>query len=70
MLLPKALRMRAIKDAMVLIADSIGGTKCAPANVVAPGASQSCLDNRQEMSTHRKMEDGPELCHWRGQLMQ
>ncbi len=30
MLLPKALKMRAIKDTMVLVADSIGGTKCAP----------------------------------------
>ncbi len=31
MLLPKALRMRAIKDTMALVADSIGGTKGAPA---------------------------------------
>ncbi len=27
MLLPKALKMRAIKDTMALVADSIGGTK-------------------------------------------
>ena len=29
MLLPKYLKMRAIKHTMALIADSIGGTKCA-----------------------------------------
>ena len=40
MLLPKALTLRAIKDTMALVADSIGGTKGAP--VVAPEASQSC----------------------------
>ena len=34
MLLQKALKMRAIKHTMALIADSIGGTKCA--NVVVP----------------------------------
>ncbi len=33
MLLPKALRMRAIKDTMALVADSIGGTKGAPAQM-------------------------------------
>ncbi len=33
MLLPKALKMRAIKDTMVLAADSIAGTKCAPAQM-------------------------------------
>ncbi len=31
MLLPKALKMRAIKQTMALITDSIGRTKCAPA---------------------------------------
>ncbi len=34
MLLPKALKMRAIKDTMALVADSIGGTKCAPAHML------------------------------------
>ncbi len=33
MLLSKALEMRAIKDTMALVADSIGGTKCAPAQM-------------------------------------
>ncbi len=33
MLLPKALKMRAINDTMALVADSIGGTKCAPAQM-------------------------------------
>ncbi len=33
MLLPKALKMRAIKHTMALITDSIGGTKCAPAQM-------------------------------------
>ncbi len=43
MLLPKALKMRAIKNTMALVADSIGGTKCAPAQMlVAPEASQTC----------------------------
>ncbi len=33
MLLPKALKMRAIKDTMALVADSSGGTKGAPAQM-------------------------------------
>ncbi len=33
MLLPKALKMRTIKDTMALVADSIGGTKSAPAQM-------------------------------------
>ncbi len=33
MLLPKALKMRAIKDTMGIVADSIGGTKRASAQV-------------------------------------
>ncbi len=33
MLLPKALKMRAIKDTMALVTDSIGGTKCASAQM-------------------------------------
>ncbi len=62
MLLPKVLKMRAMKDTMALVADSIGGNKmCICANVVAPWASQSCLLNWQGMSTHPKMENGPEL---------
>ncbi len=38
MLLPKALKLRSIKDTMVLVAGSIGGT-CA--GVVVPGAFRS-----------------------------
>ncbi len=34
MLLPKAQKMWAIKDTMALVADSIGGTKCAPPVVI------------------------------------
>ncbi len=33
MLLPKALKMRTVKDTMALVADSIGGTKCASAQM-------------------------------------
>ncbi len=33
MLLSKALEMRAIKDTMALVAGSIGGTTCAPAQM-------------------------------------
>ncbi len=70
MLLPKALKMRAIKHTMALITDSIGSTKCAPAQMpwylrhVNPA-----LLNRQGMSTNPKMENGSELCHWKGQLV-
>ncbi len=37
MLLPKALKMSAIKDTMALVADSIGGTGCASAQVSVKG---------------------------------
>ncbi len=44
MLLPKALKMRAIKDTMALVADSIGGTKGAPA--------QSSREEEEEEEIH------------------
>ncbi len=62
MLLPKALEMRAIKDTMALVADSIGSTKCAPAQMSWHLAHLNpALLNRQGMSTDLKMENGPEL---------
>ncbi len=70
MLLPKALKMRAIKDTMALVADSIGCTKGAPAQMSWHLRHLNpALLNRQGMSTHPKMENGPELCHWKGQLI-
>ncbi len=70
MLLPKALKMRAIKDTMALVADSIGGTKGAPAQMSWHLRHLNpALLNRQGMSTHPKMENGSELCHWKGQLI-
>ncbi len=70
MLLPKALKMRAIKDTMTLIADSIGGRKYAPAQMSRHlGHFNPALLNRQGMSTHPKVENGNELCHWKGQLI-
>ncbi len=70
MLLPKALKMRAIKHTMALITDSSGRTKCAPAQMLWHLRHLNpALFNRQGMSTHPKMENGPELCHWKGQLV-
>ncbi len=67
MLLPKALKMRAIKDTMALVADSIGGTEGAPAQMSWHLRHLNpALLNRQGMSTHPKMENGSELCHWCG----
>ncbi len=62
--------MRAITHTMALITNSIGGTKCAPAQM--PGHLRHlnpALLNRQGMSTHPKMENGSELCHWKVQLI-
>ncbi len=70
MLLPKALKMRAIKQTMALITDSIGRTKCAPAQMPWHLKHRNpALLNRQGMSTHSKMENGSELCHRKGQLV-
>ncbi len=70
MLLPKALKMRAIKDTMALVADSIGGTKCAPAQMSRHLRHLNpALLNWQGMSTHPKTANGSELCHWKGQLI-
>ena len=70
MLLPKVLKMWAIKDTTALVADSIGGTKCAPAQMSWHlGHAKPALLNWQEMSTHPKMENGSELCDWKGQLI-
>ena len=70
MLLPKALKMRAIKHTMALITNSIGCTKCAPAQMPWHLRHLNpALLNRQGMSTHPKMENGSELCHWKGQLV-
>ncbi len=70
MLLPKALKMRAIKHTMALITDSIGCTKCAPAQMPWHLRHLNpALLNRQGMCTYPKMENGSELCHWMGQLV-
>ncbi len=70
MLLPKALKMRAIKHIMALITDSIGCTKCAPAQMPWHLRHLNpALLNRQGMCTYPKMENGSELCHWKRQLI-
>ncbi len=70
MLLPKALEMGAIKDTVALVTDSIGGTKCAPARMLRHLRHLYPAPlNWQAMSTHPKMENGSELCHWKGQLI-
>ncbi len=57
MLLPKAPKLRAIKDTMALVADSIGGTKGAPAHMSWHLRHLNpALLNWQGMSTHPKME--------------
>ncbi len=64
MLLPKALKMRAIigKHTMALITDSIGRTTCAPAQMPwHVWHLNPALLNRQGMSTHPEMENGSEL---------
>ncbi len=70
MLQPKALKMRAIKHTMALITDSSGRTKCAPAQMPWHLSHLNpALLNRQGMCTYPKMENGSELCHWKGQLV-
>ncbi len=70
MLLPKALKMRPIKDTVALVASSIGGTKGAPTQMSWHLRHLNpALLNRQGMSTHPKMESGSELCQWKGQLI-
>ncbi len=70
MLLPKAQKMRAIKQTMALITDSIGCTKCAPAQMPWHLRHLNpALLNRQGMCTYPKMENGSELCHWKRQLI-
>ncbi len=67
MLLPKALKMRAIKDTMALVTDWVVGTKCAPAQMSWHLRHLNpALLNWQGMSTHPKMENGSEPCHERG----
>ncbi len=69
MLLPKALKMRAIKHTMALITDSSGRTKCAPAQMPWHLRHLNpALLNRQGMSTHPKMENGSELWKEYGQV--
>ncbi len=59
MLLPMAPKMRAIKDTMALDANSIGGTECAPAQMLWHLRHLNpALLNRQGMSTHPEMENG------------
>ena len=69
MLLLKALKMRAIKYTMALVADSIDDTKCPsvqmPEHLRLP--SPALLD-WQGTSTHQKMKNGPQLCHRQWQL--
>ncbi len=67
--LPKALKMRAIKDTMALVADSIGGTKGTPAQMSWHLRHLNpALLNRQGMSTHPKLENGSELCMKEGSV--
>ncbi len=55
--------MRAIKHTMALITESIGCTKCAPAQMPWHLRHPNpALLNRQGMSTHPKMENGSEHC--------
>ncbi len=62
MLLPKAQKMRAIKQTMALITDSIGCTECAPAQMPWHLRHLNpALLNRQGMCTYPKMENGSEL---------
>ncbi len=62
MLLPKALKTRAIKHTMALITDSIGCTKCAPAQMPWHLRHLNpALLNQQGMSTHPKMKNGSKL---------
>ncbi len=62
--------MRAIKQTMALITDSIGCTKCAPAQMPWHLRHLNpALLNRQGMCTYPKMENGSELCHWKRQLI-
>ncbi len=61
MLLPKALKMGAIKHTMAFITDSSGRTKCAPAQMPWHLRHLNpALLNRQGMSTHPKTENGSE----------
>ncbi len=70
MLLPKDLKLRAIENTMALVADSIGGTKFASAQMSWHlGLLNPALLNRYGMSTHPKMENGPEHSHRIGQLI-
>ncbi len=70
MLLPKAQKMRAIKQTMALITDSIGCTTCAPAQMPWHLRHLNpALLNRQGMCTYPKMENGSELCHRKRQLI-
>ncbi len=58
MLLPKGLEMRAIKDTMALVADGIGGTTGAPAQMSWHLRHLNpALLNRQGMSTHPNEEE-------------
>ncbi len=69
-LLPKALKMKEIKDTTALVFNCIGGTKCISAQMLWHlGFLNPALLNRQGMSTIPKMENGPELCHWKRQLI-
>ncbi len=70
MLLPKALKLRAIKETVALVADGDGGTKRASAQMSWHMRHPNpALLNRQSMNTHPKLENGSELCHWKWQLI-
>ncbi len=69
MLPTKTLKTRAVKDTMVLVAHSTGGTQCASAQMSwhlwhpAPA-----LLNWQGVGTHPKMDNGPEKARRPSQL--
>ncbi len=81
MLLPKALKMRAIKDTMALVTDSIGGTKCAHGQAKHRGCSltrtvyqdaglQEAIQATLEIAKHASchMHDAHEFCSLQTQL--
>ncbi len=70
-LLPRIPLMRAIKDTMALVAHSMGVTNpgCICSNILVPLAFNPALLSRQGVSTHAYMDNWPELCHQKRQLI-
>ncbi len=66
MLLPKALKKRAIKDRMPLVADSIRGTKCAPAQMLIWDQARNTMKKTvaQNHSPGAGMASMLNICMW------